>query len=316
MDELLWVAVSGLAVNLVGLVVFGHGDHGHSHGGHGHSHGAGAGNADEHEDEHDGHGHSHGASGHGHSHGASGHGHSHGDGETQGAAVADAGHAHDGAHGHAHGLSRLLCCCRRKGGEGGHGHAHDGHGHAHGLSRVLCCRKGRKKSKRNMNEEGVFLHVLGDALGSVGVIVSALVIKYGGESHLRFLVDPFASLFIVCIITYSSYPLVKRCVDILLHRAPSEVSMPDLRTQLLAVKGVVGVHELHVWQLSNDKWIGTLHFSCQLKATAPVPASLSISPWLRNRAQTSALLNVGKVIEELKEVCCWLRFPQPTMFRR
>ena len=73
-----------------------------------------------------------------------------------------------------------------------------------------------------MNEHGVFLHVLGDALGSIGVIGSALVMKYAPGEY-RFLCDPIVSLVICVIIVQSAIPLTKRCVSVLLHSVPVSV---------------------------------------------------------------------------------------------
>ena len=70
-----------------------------------------------------------------------------------------------------------------------------------------------------MNMEGVFLHVLGDALGNIGVIITALVI-WKTDYSWRFLADPITSLFITLIILNSALPLVRKALRILLQSAP------------------------------------------------------------------------------------------------
>ncbi|CED82790.1 Zn2 transporter ZNT1 and related Cd2 /Zn2 transporters (cation diffusion facilitator superfamily) [Phaffia rhodozyma] len=117
------------------------------------------------------------------------------------------------------------------------------HGHGHGGS---------------MNMEGVFLHVLGDALGNVGVIASGLIIMLC-KGQWRFYSDPAISFLITCIIASSAIPLVKSASFILLQATPSTVSLDDLRDSILAVSGVISVHELHCWQLSEAKIVASVH---------------------------------------------------------
>ena len=144
------------------------------------------------------------------------------------------------------------------------GHSHGGHshgGHSHGGHSPESHTRGRAeaRTRKNMNIEGVFLHVLGDALGSVGVLSAGIIIKFAGKSPYRFLADPAASLLIVVIIICSAVPLLKRCISILMEKVPNSVDIGALRTDLLAVRGVVGLHDLHVWALTDEKVIGTCH---------------------------------------------------------
>lgn len=141
------------------------------------------------------------------------------------------------------------------GGEGGHGHSHGGggHGHSHG-------------GGMNANIKGVLLHVLGDALGSVGVIISGLVIQHGESwGDGRFYADPLCSLAIVIIIAVGTIPLVRRCITTLLQHSPPGVDMHLLRSELLAVDGVLDVHELHVWELNNSVLVASAHVTCSNK---------------------------------------------------
>jgi zinc transporter 1 len=147
----------------------------------------------------------------------------------------------------------------------GHGHSHGGgHGHSHGHSHSKKSKTGDadgETKKRNLNMEGVFLHVLGDALGSVGVIISGLVIKYGPESWgiYRVLVDPLCSLIIVLIILVGTIPLVKTCISILLQKSPKDVDVRAMHEQLETIGAVEGVHDIHVWGINAEKFVGTAH---------------------------------------------------------
>lgn len=141
-------------------------------------------------------------------------------------------HSHDSDdHGHHHGSSG-----------DDHGHSHGGHGHSHG----------------SMNMQGVFLHVLGDALGNVGVIAAGLVIWFC-EGRWTLYFDPGISLLITCIILSSAMPLVKSASYILMQAVPSHVSLDAVRDSVYDVDGVVSVHELHIWQLSESTVVASVH---------------------------------------------------------
>jgi zinc transporter 1 len=119
-------------------------------------------------------------------------------------------------------------------GKGGHGHSHD------------------------LNMRGVFLHVLGDALGNVGVIASALIIWLTSYSW-RFYSDPAISLIITVIILGSAIPLCKAASRILLQAVPAGLSIDDIKDDITELDGIVSCHHLHVWQLSDTKLIASLH---------------------------------------------------------
>uniref|UniRef100_H2XKK7 Zinc transporter protein n=1 Tax=Ciona intestinalis TaxID=7719 RepID=H2XKK7_CIOIN len=112
----------------------------------------------------------------------------------------------------------------------------------------------------HLNMKGVFLHVLGDALGSVVVIISALIVNYVQDSW-RFYVDPVMSLFIALIIVCSTLPLLKQSAYILLQRPPAHINADELESRLTKIKGVVSVHDLHIWQLSSNQAIASAHLT-------------------------------------------------------
>ncbi|ORX92761.1 cation efflux protein [Basidiobolus meristosporus CBS 931.73] len=116
----------------------------------------------------------------------------------------------------------------------------------------------KKKDGGHLNMHGVFLHVLGDALGSIAVIVSSLVI-WKCEFPQRFLLDPIISLVITGLILAFSLPLVKSTCFILLQGVPSTIPVDLIQGQIQDLSGVISVHELHVWQLSDVKTIASVH---------------------------------------------------------
>ena len=114
------------------------------------------------------------------------------------------------------------------------------------------------KSSAQLNMRGVYLHVLGDALGSVIVIISALIIKYASGKWTIY-VDPGMSIFMVLLILKTSIPLLRESSLILLQTVPTHIKIKEVQDRLLDhVEGVLSVHEFHVWQLAGNKIIGEL----------------------------------------------------------
>ena len=104
-------------------------------------------------------------------------------------------------------------------------------------------------SGHQMNITGVFLHVLADALGSVAVIISAMVIMLTDWQYKHYL-DPVLSLVIVSIIMVSTWPLLRDSTLILLNSIPSNINLLELEAELVkTVPGVSSINELHVWRL-------------------------------------------------------------------
>ncbi|KAL4971039.1 cation diffusion facilitator family transporter [Aspergillus stella-maris] len=115
-----------------------------------------------------------------------------------------------------------------------------------------------KKHSHDLNMRGVFLHVMGDALGNIGVILSALIIWLTDYSW-RFYVDPGISLVITVIILASAIPLCKAASRILLQAVPHGVSIDHIKEDIERLPGVIGTHHLHVWQLSDTKTVASIH---------------------------------------------------------
>jgi len=135
-----------------------------------------------------------------------------------------------------------------------HSHSDDAHGnHDHGEGG-----RGHGHSHGSMNMHALLLHVLGDALGNVGVIATGLVILFTSWSW-KYYFDPLISLVITIIIFSSAVPLVRSTSFILLQGVPSTVSIEDVKDAILAVEGVLSLHELHVWQLSESKIVASVH---------------------------------------------------------
>ncbi|QRN93194.1 cation transporter [Archangium violaceum] len=107
----------------------------------------------------------------------------------------------------------------------------------------------------SMNVRGAFLHVLGDALSSVGVLVGAGVMWLTGW----YVVDPLISVLISVVIVVGSVRLVRDAVDVLLEAVPSHVDLSAVKDLLLKVQGVRDVHDLHVWTIASGMYALSAH---------------------------------------------------------
>lgn len=150
------------------------------------------------------------------------------------------GHSHGGGHGHSHG--------------GGHGHSHNHNSHGHSHDEHLDIEAPTGAGSAIMR--GVFLHVLADTLGSVGVIISAILMRMFGWMRA----DPICSMAIALLIAGSVIPLVLDSAGVLLQRTPQslERALPSLFTRVVGLAGVHAVQEPHFWTLCSDVYVGAI----------------------------------------------------------
>lgn len=232
-ERLLVISVLGFVVNLVGIFVFGHG------------------HAD------DGHGHSHAGTSHGHSHGGAkqekSHGHSH---VAQVQSLLKEEFVQDDFHTDFHNK-------KKHGHEHEHGHgSHGSHGHSHGTRDTS--ENIHVSNKQIM--QGVFLHILADTLGSVGVIISSLLIKYFGFM----MADPLCSMMIAILISLSIWPLLLESMSILMQRTPREIEyeLPIAYQRVSQIDGVYSVQDPHFWTLCSKNFVGNIRLLVAPQADA------------------------------------------------
>jgi zinc transporter 1 len=118
--------------------------------------------------------------------------------------------------------------------------------------------QGAAERKRNVNIQGILIHVLGDMLGSLGVIGSGLFILLTNFDR-RTLADPVSSIFITILIGATSINLMRLCIGVLLQRVPDEIDTRVIRAELMKTEGVLEVHEFHIWELLDDRNVCSLH---------------------------------------------------------
>lgn len=259
---ILIVGIFGLLSNIVGLFLF-H-EHGHSHGGlgdesHSHSHGS----IDEESLIENPHGHNH-EHGHNHSHGNShddehAHDHDHDDEEEEEEVHTQRPRARSIYSKHATNENTALLESNINGSSDDLRQVMPSYVVGQ-LDTTKKTSKGKHSNthQKSLNMQGVFLHVLGDALGNVGVILTAILI-WKTDYSWKYYFDPIISLFITCIIFSSALPLCKRSSRILLQGTPSTVVTSDVIQDVLEIPSVLGVHDFHIWNLTEKMLIASLH---------------------------------------------------------
>jgi cobalt-zinc-cadmium efflux system protein len=107
----------------------------------------------------------------------------------------------------------------------------------------------------NLNLRGAFLHVVSDALGSVGAIAASLIMLFTGW----YAADPVISILIGLLILHSSWNLVKESLIVLMQAVPKGIRLEDVQQALEGVEGVSKVHDLHVWAVTSDIFTLSAH---------------------------------------------------------
>jgi len=284
---MLIVAVVGLICNIMmGQILHSAGGHhGHSHGGggHGHSHGHSEKKKDTVKKNH---GHSHDDDNHGHSHDDNGkkssndlkekliekkgesHGHSHDKG-------GDHGHSHDeGDHGHSHEKKKEKHGHSHDEGDHGHSHDDDDHGHSHGKDDHGHASGSDSENmdgidddvsaeEENVNIRAAFIHVLGDLIQSVGIVIAAILIYIFPEWKW---IDPICTFVFCILVLFTTFPIMYNLIRVLCEGTPMGLNVDKITADLKKVQGAVDIHDIHVWSLS----VGKSAMSAHLTSTTPM----------------------------------------------
>ena len=129
--------------------------------------------------------------------------------------------------------------------------------------------------------QGAFLHILADTMGSVGVIISTLLIDWFGWHRA----DPIASIFIALMTLISVKPLLTETTTTLLQRSPPELddTLPTAYSQLLRLEGVERLEEAHSWTLAKGQTI------CSVKIKTTIDANPR--KWVSTSSNSRSLMN-------------------------
>ncbi len=106
----------------------------------------------------------------------------------------------------------------------------------------------RAASRNDINVRSAFVHMLGDALGSIAIVLGAVAIRYTGWVR----VDPSLSILIALLIVWTAWDIIRESLNILLEGLPRGIHLADVALAMGGVDGVLGVHDLHIWSLGSS----------------------------------------------------------------
>uniref|UniRef100_A0A8C7WP57 Proton-coupled zinc antiporter SLC30A8 n=1 Tax=Oryzias sinensis TaxID=183150 RepID=A0A8C7WP57_9TELE len=170
---------------------------------------------------------------------------------------------HQSGHGHSHG------------GLGSHGHSHeDGkpkkqmsnsvHSELIDMEQSLPDHGGRTQ-QANASVRAAFVHVIGDLLQSISVLISAIVIFFRPEYKIA---DPICTFLFSILVLCTTFTIMRDILLVLMEGTPSGVKYSEVRDRLLAVKGVTAVHNLHIWALTMNQAMLSAHVAIDDSADA------------------------------------------------
>jgi cobalt-zinc-cadmium efflux system protein len=149
------------------------------------------------------------------------------------------------------------------------------------LFSILLLKKG---SKESMNIKSSYLHLLGDTLSSVAVIVSGILIRFTGI----YWVDPVMTVLINVIILRSSYSVLKESISIFMQSTPVDIDIDEVSSSLGSIEEVKGVHHIHVWRLDENNIVFEGHVSIE---DMPVSRSGEISGKIQRMLEEKYKIN-------------------------
>jgi solute carrier family 30 (zinc transporter), member 2 len=160
------------------------------------------------------------------------------------------GHHHSPFGNHSHGSSAHSS---HDGHDDNHHHSHDGHSHRHG--------------EDNMLMRAAVIHIIGDVVQSLGVLLSAVLIYWqpfdigttiDGVSNWNY-ADPLATVMFSVIVMYTTMSTVRQCVRILMHTVPEDISAHAFEEKIKAIDNVLCVHDIHIWAIGSNNPLCTAH---------------------------------------------------------
>jgi len=106
----------------------------------------------------------------------------------------------------------------------------------------------RRGAEHDLNIRSAFLHLIGDVLSTIGAVIAGIVIRYTNWNWL----DPLVSILIGLLILWSAWSIVREAIDILMEGTPVDIDMDAMIQDINSVDGVRGVHDLHVWSITQS----------------------------------------------------------------
>ena len=157
-----------------------------------------------------------------------------------------------------------------------------------------------KGKRHDLNIRSAFVHFVGDALVSMGVVVAGIVIMFTGITW----VDSAVSFIIIAVILYSSYHLLIDSVNLALDAVPENVNLQRVKQYLESIPEVLNVHDLHIWALSTTDAALTVHLSTLIQTDTAFITTIQSQLHEQFGIEHSTIqVEYGNKIEEGENIC-------------
>jgi cation diffusion facilitator family transporter len=137
-----------------------------------------------------------------------------------------------------------------------HNHKHDEeHEHEHDDDD-----EHNQKKNKNVNLRAALIHVIGDALQNIGILIAGIIIYFFPSYNIM---DPLCTYIFSIIVGFTTISILKDCISVLMEGVPMETDLNSIEKDLKSIDGVIDIHDLHVWCLSIGKISMSCHLSCK-----------------------------------------------------
>ena len=153
----------------------------------------------------------------------------------------------------------------------------------------------RSASRKDINVRSAFVHMLGDALGSIAIIIGGVIIAYTGWLQ----VDAVLSMLIAGLIMWSAWDIIRESLNILLEGLPRGLKLTDVVGSMRSVDGVLDVHDLHIWSLGSS----THALSCHV-LIEDVPPSASDAVLRRLNGMLAERFHISHTTVQFEHASC------------
>jgi cobalt-zinc-cadmium efflux system protein len=153
----------------------------------------------------------------------------------------------------------------------------------------------RRARHRDLNVRSAFVHMLGDALGSIAIMAGSVVIRYTGWVRI----DPLLSISIGVLIVWTAWDIIHESLNILLEGLPRGIALQDVIGSMRSVDGVLDVHDLHIWSLGSS----THALSCHVQIE-DVPPSASDAILRRLNTMLAGRFHIHHTTVQFEHMSC------------
>jgi zinc transporter 2 len=149
-----------------------------------------------------------------------------------------------------------------------------------------------------MNIRAAIIHIIGDIIQSIGVLIAAIIIYLKPEWHI---VDPICTFIFTILCMFTTIPIFKDCVSILMEATPKNLDISECFTELIEIPCVEEIHDFHVWSISAGK----LAMSAHIRSSTPYQALHIMNKILKDKYNIHhTTIQIENSNPNQNQICC------------